>query len=102
MQEARAVPNEHLCCGQHKFEHVKEFSYLGSKMNQTNSISSEIHARILSGNQWYYAYGKLIISRALNRSLKLKIHKSLIRHVVTSGCEAWTLTSRDEYLRIFE
>jgi hypothetical protein len=42
-------------------------------------------------------------SRALNRSSKLKIYKSLIRPTVTYGCEAWTLTDRDEqYLRIFE
>ena len=41
--------------------------------------------------------------RALNRSSKIKIHNSLIRPVVTYGCEAWTLTNRDEqYLRIFE
>jgi len=42
-------------------------------------------------------------SRALNRSLKLKIYKTLIRPAVTNGCEAWTLTSRNEQqLRIFE
>jgi len=42
-------------------------------------------------------------SRALNRSSKLKIYKSLIRPIVTYGCEAWTLTNREEqYLRIFE
>ena len=42
-------------------------------------------------------------SRALNRNLKLKIYKSLIRPVVTYGCEAWTLTTRDEqHLRIFK
>jgi len=42
-------------------------------------------------------------SRALNRNLKLKKYKSLIRPVVTYGCEAWTLTTRDEQrLRIFE
>jgi len=42
-------------------------------------------------------------SRALNGSSKLKIYKSLIRPMVTYGCEAWTLTNRDEqYLRISE
>jgi hypothetical protein len=42
-------------------------------------------------------------SRALNRSSKLKIYRSLIRPVVTYGCEAWTLTNRDKQnLRIFE
>jgi hypothetical protein len=72
-------------------------------MNQTNSISSEIQARILSGNRCYYAYGKLMKSGALNESSKLKIYKSLIRPVVTYGCEAWTLTNRDEqHLKIFE
>jgi len=34
---------------------VKEFNYLGSQLNQTNSTSSEIQARILSGNRCYYA-----------------------------------------------
>jgi hypothetical protein len=48
-------------------------------------------------------YGELMTSRALNRNSKLKIHKILIRPVVTCGCEAWTLTDRDEqHLRIFE
>jgi hypothetical protein len=42
-------------------------------------------------------------SRALNRSSNLKIYNSIIRPVVTYGCEAWTLTNREEqYLRIFE
>jgi hypothetical protein len=104
MQVARALHNDkHLSCGQHKCGHVIGTSYLGSQMNQTNSISSEIQARILSGNRCYYAYGKLMKSRALNRSSRLKIYISSIRPVVTYGCEAWTLTDRDEqHLRIFE
>jgi hypothetical protein len=104
MEVTRTVVNgEHLCCGKHEFEHVKEFSYLGLQMNQTNSISSEIQARIISGNCCYYALGKLMKSRALNRSSKLKIYKSLIRPLVTYGCKAWTLTNQDEQnLRIFE
>jgi hypothetical protein len=58
MEVMRTVVNgEHLRCGKHEFEHVKEFSYLGLQMNQTNSISSEIQARILSGNRCCYAYG---------------------------------------------
>jgi hypothetical protein len=84
MEVTRTVVNgEYLRCGKHKFEHVKEFSCLGSQVNQTNSISSEIQARILSGNRCNHAYGKLMKSKALNRSSKLKIYKSLIRPVVT-------------------
>ena len=42
-------------------------------------------------------------SRALNRSLKLKIYKTIIRPLIAYGCEAWMLPSRNEQpLRIFE
>jgi len=42
-------------------------------------------------------------SRALTRSSKLKIYSSLIRPVVTYGCEVWKLTNQDEqHLRTFE
>jgi len=42
-------------------------------------------------------------SRALHRSSKLNIYKSLIRPIVTYGGGAWTLTDRDEqYIGIFE
>ena len=81
---------------EYEFEHVKELSYLGSQLNQTNSANCEIQTRIISGNRCHYSYGVLIKSRALNRSLKLKIYTTLIRPAVTYGCEAWTLTSRNE------
>ena len=42
-------------------------------------------------------------SSVLNRSSKLKAFKILKRPAVTYGCEAWTLTDREEqYLSIFE
>jgi len=94
MEVTRIVVNgDYLRCEKHEFEHAKEFSYLGSQLNQTNSTNSETQTRILSGNRCYYAYGKLMKSRALNRSAKLKIYKSLIRPIVTYGCEAQTLTN---------
>ena len=96
MDVTRIVVNsDHLQCGKHEFEQVKEFSYLGSQLNQTNSTNSEIQTRILSGNRCYYAYGKLIKSRALNRGSKLKMHKNLIRPIVTYGCEAWRILRKN-------
>ena len=58
-----ASNSDHLRCEKYEFEHVKQFNYLGSQLNQTNSTSSEIQARILSGNRSYYAYGKLTLWR---------------------------------------
>jgi sorting nexin-29 len=61
MEVTRTVVNsDNLRCGKHEFEHVKELSYLGSQLNQTNSTNSEIQARILSASRCYYAYGKLL------------------------------------------
>jgi hypothetical protein len=97
-----AVNGDHLRCGKHEFEHVKEFSYLGSQLNQTNFTNNEIQTRILSGNRCYYANEKSMKSRALNISSKLKNYNSLIIPAVTYGFEAWTLTTQDEqHLRIF-
>ena len=91
---------------------IHALTLLGKSDLQTNCITllrlrfrGQWWLHILSGNCCYYAYGKLMKSRALNRSSKLKtrVYKSLIRPIVTCGCETWTLTNRDEqYLRIFE
>jgi hypothetical protein len=41
MEVTRAASNsDHLCCGKYEFEHMKEFTYQGSQMNQINSTSS--------------------------------------------------------------
>jgi len=98
-----AVNGNHLKCGKYEFETVKKLSYLGSQLNQTNSANCELQARIISGNRCYCSCGALMESRALNRSLKLKIYTTSIRPAATYGCEAWTLTSRNEQqLRTFE
>jgi len=42
-------------------------------------------------------------SRLLSKNLKIKIFKTIILSVVLYGCEAWSLTLREEYrLRVFE
>ena len=42
-------------------------------------------------------------SRLLSRKLKIKIYRTIILPVVLYGCEAWSLTLREEKkLRVFE
>jgi len=97
------VSGNHLQCVKYEFDHVKELPYLDSQLNQTNSTNCEIQARNISGNRCYCSCGALMKSRALNRSLKLKMYETLIRPAVTYGCQTWTLTSRNEQqLRLFE
>jgi hypothetical protein len=49
IEVTRAASNsDRLHCEKYEFEHVKEFTYLGSQLNHINSTSQ---ARILSGNR---------------------------------------------------
>jgi hypothetical protein len=41
---------QNLTIGEYNFEVVKEFSYLGSKVNCINNINGEIHNRIPLAN----------------------------------------------------
>jgi len=39
----------------------------------------------------------------LSKNTKIKIHRTIILHVVLYGCESWSLTLREERrLRVFE
>jgi hypothetical protein len=84
------------------FEKVCNFTYLGSLVNESNLIQPEISERICKGNRAYYANAKLLSSKLLKRSTKMKIYLNLIRPVVTYSSEMWTLNEHDKnWLRIF-
>jgi hypothetical protein len=54
-------------------------------------------------NRAYYTNAKLLKSKLLKRSTKMRIYVTLIRLVVIYASETWTLTEKDEMrLRIFE
>ena len=55
------------------------------------------------GNACYHSVQKLLSSKLLSKSLKIKIYRTLILPVVLYGCETWSLTLREERnLRVFE
>ena len=56
-----------------------------------------------AGNSCYYSVQTLLSSRLLPMNLNIKIYKTIILSIVLYGCEAWSLTLREEFrLRIFE
>jgi len=84
-------------------ERVEEFKYLGTTLTIQNSILEEIKSRLRSGNACYLSVQNLLSSRLLSRKLKIKIYRTIILPVVLYGCEAWSLTLREERkLRVFE
>jgi hypothetical protein len=58
---------------------------------------------IVAGNSCYYAVQTLLSCRLLSKNLKIKIYKTIVLPFVLYGCEAWSLTLREESrLRVFE
>ena len=60
-------------------------------MNSDNSIEEEIQYRITLGNKAYYAKQFFFKSRLISKKSKLKLYWSVIRPIVTYGCEEWVL-----------
>jgi len=85
------------------FERVKEFKYLRTNLTHQNSIPEEIKSRLRSGNACFHSVQNLLSSRLLSKNLKIKLHRTVIFPVALYGCEAWSLTLREERkLRAFE
>jgi hypothetical protein len=95
--------DEPLEVGNLRFKNVTEFRYLGSYVTSDNDTNFEVAARIQSGNRCLFALGHLFRSRVLSRRAKLRIYNTIIRPVVTYGCDTWSLTVRaQERLLVFE
>jgi len=85
------------------FERVEVFKYLGTTLTNKNSIREEIKCRLRSGNACYHSVQNLFSFRLLSRKLKIKIYRTIMLPFVLYGCEAWSLTLREERkLRMFE
>lgn len=96
------MPNK-LDTGEHSFERVDNFVYLGSLITSSNLISEEIKRRVLVANRCYYGLHKHLKSHRLQRKTKLSIYKTLIRPVLMYASETWTLSKKDEeFLNVFE
>jgi hypothetical protein len=52
--------------------------------------------RTAAGNRCYFSLIKLFKSRAVARYTKVTIYRTIIRPVVTYGCENWWLTANGE------
>ena len=101
-REARRL-GSHVTAGKYNFEVVKEFTYLGTAVNSNNNVSLEIKRRITIANRCYYGLSKQLGSRALSRSTKLTLYKTLIIPVLLYGAEAWVVSQTDAAaLGVFE
>jgi hypothetical protein len=84
------------------FANVAQFRYLETTETNQNLIQEDITRTLNLGNACYHSVQNLL-SSCLSKNVKIKIHKTVILHVVLYGCETWSLTLREEHrLRVFE
>jgi hypothetical protein len=66
-------------------------------------MHEDINSKLNSRSACYHLVQSLLSSHLLSRNLKVKIYKTIILPLVLYGCEAWSLTLREEHrLRVFE
>jgi len=84
------------------FERVEEFKYLGRNLTNQNYSQEEIKSSLKSGNACYYLVQKFCLPVCYQK-FKIKIYRTIILCVVLYGCEALSLTLKEERrLRVFE
>jgi hypothetical protein len=84
------------------FEDAARFKYLGTTLTDQIVCTTRLRADN-SRNACYHSVQSLLSSWLLSRTVKVKIHKTIILPVVLYGCETWSLTLREEHrLRVFE
>jgi hypothetical protein len=84
--------------GDKLFERVSIFQYIVNVINEEGRISECVKDRIQVGNRAYADNHHMLKCKIIRRSVKMQIHKTLIRPVVTYGSEVWTVTKSDENL----
>jgi hypothetical protein len=68
------------------YQEVTDFKHLGSIITSENNCERDRKARMASGNRSYYALTKIVKSREISKSTKLKIYRTVIRPIVMYGC----------------
>jgi hypothetical protein len=72
-------------------------------ITENSDNNTDIKTRIMAGNRSYYSVLPLLRSKAVSRTTKIRLYKTIIRPVVLRGSEARCLTANGEKnLRIWE
>ena len=74
---------------------VEKFKYLGSIIEQKADCSYPIKARLAAARSAFKFLTIIWKDRALNKAIKLKILKIVVRSVTVYRCESWTLRATD-------
>lgn len=77
--QPKRPPKELIIIRADNIEHVKEFTYLSSQVNNSSDITSKIKQKIFLANKVYYDVIKHLTSDTVSRKTKWTIYEILIR-----------------------
>jgi len=77
-----------------KLKQVDHFIYLGSLISQDGRCDKEIKRRIGISKNIFHNIEKVLTSRAINMSTKLRLLKCYVWSTLLYGCESWTVSQR--------
>ena len=72
-------------------ETVRDFIFLGSKMNADGDCSHEIKRHLLLGSKAMTNLDSILKSRDITLSTKVHLVKAMVFPVVMYECESWTV-----------
>ena len=75
-------------------EKVNNFKYLGTILEINGTEEAEIRNRIVQTNKAAYGISSIFRSKDIHRNTKLRIYKSIIRPILTYGCETCIMNSK--------
>ena len=104
LHQTRGIPMlGQMRFGNFTIEAVPKFKYLGSTVTCDDLIEEEVNLRIASASKCAWSLDGTFKSRQLSKTTKTLIYKTIIRPILTYGCETWRLTKVLEHrLGVFE
>lgn len=103
LQRNTKLQGSKIKIGEHEFEEVSAFNYLGMQINNKMDRAEVVEQRIQQGYRAFYANKRILKQKKISRNTKFKIYKTLIRPVITYAGETMCLSMQEEEkLRIFE
>jgi hypothetical protein len=93
---SRTNIDQQLRIGDHNISMVNNFIYLEPCITEDNNEQVEIQRRLKLANKAYYSLYAIMKSCDIHKKTKIRLHKTLIRTVLTYGCETWKLTKKSE------
>jgi hypothetical protein len=100
---SKANIGQQLHAGEHSIKIVDSYHYLGSCITNDNDEAAEIQRRLKLANSTCYSISSIMKSQDVHKGTKIRLYKTLIRTVLTYGCETWRLSKQSEKtIGIFE